>query len=65
MRQADAFHTPNSRNLHTILHHALWPAELAGKEQDAARRDALLAECMACWRAAQRLQRWPSPTSRA
>jgi hypothetical protein len=55
MRQADAFHsTPNSKNLHTILRHALWLADLAGKEQDAARRDALIAECMACWRAAQR-----------
>src|SRR5262249_44177186 len=40
-------------------------AELAGNEQDASRRDALLAECMACWRAAQRLMRWPRPISRA
>jgi hypothetical protein len=66
MRQADVFHsTLNSKNLFRILHHALWLVELAGKEQDAARRDALLAECMACWRAAQRLRQWRSPTSRA
>jgi hypothetical protein len=66
MRQADAFHsTPNSENLSRILHHALRLAEVAGKEQDAIRRDALIAERMACWRAAQRLRQWPSPTSRA
>jgi hypothetical protein len=58
MRQADAFDsTPHSQNLHTVLRHALLLAGLAGKEQDAVRRDALITECMACWRAAQRLRR--------
>jgi hypothetical protein len=55
MRQADAFHfTPNSENLSQILRHALRLAELAGKEQDAARRDA-----------SQRLRQGPSLQSRA
>jgi hypothetical protein len=54
MRQANAFHsTPHRENLSRILHHALRLAELAGKEQDAVRRDDLIAECMTCWRAAQ------------
>jgi len=66
MRQADAFrYTPHHENLHTILHHALRLAELAGKEQDAVHREMLITECMHCWRAAQRLRQWPSPTSRA
>jgi hypothetical protein len=65
MAQADVFrYTPHSENLSRILRHALRLAALAGEEQDAVRTDALI-ECMACWRAAQRLQRWPSPTSRA
>jgi hypothetical protein len=66
MRQADAFlPAPNSENLHTILRHALWLAELAGEEQDAARRDALITECMAAWWAAQRLRHWSGLQSRA
>jgi hypothetical protein len=63
MRQADAFHsTLNSKNLSRILHHALWLVELAGKEQDAARRDALITECMAAWRAAQQLAPMAEPS---
>jgi hypothetical protein len=58
MRQADAFHTLKSENIHTILRHPLWLAELAGKEQDAARRDALITECMLASSAAAAA--WPN-----
>jgi len=57
--------TPHRENLSRILQHALRLAELAGKEQDAVRREMLIVECMACWRAAQRLRRWPALKSRA
>jgi hypothetical protein len=64
MAQADVFrYTPHSENLSRILRHALRLAALAGEEQDAVRADALIAECITCWRAAQRLRRWPSPAS--
>jgi hypothetical protein len=63
MRQANAFDsTHHGENLSVILRHALRLAELAGEEQDAARRAALIAECMTAWRATQR---WPGMTSRA
>jgi hypothetical protein len=66
MRQADAFDsTLHRENLSRSCTMALQLAELAGNEQDAGRRDALLADCMARWRAAQRLLRRPSPASRA
>jgi hypothetical protein len=66
MAQADnSLLTPHSRNLATVLRHALRLAKLAGEEQNAVRRDALIAECMACWRAAQRLRRYPDMASRA
>jgi hypothetical protein len=55
MAQADnSLLTPHSRNLATVLRHALRLAELAGEEQDAVRREILIHEAMACWRAAQR-----------
>ncbi len=53
------------RNLRTILRYALRLAERAGEEQDAIRRDALIHEAMLCWRAAQRLRRWPDRNARA
>jgi hypothetical protein len=57
--------TPHRENLSVVLRHALQLAELAGEGQDAGRRNALITECMACWRAAQRLRRWPDQRARA
>jgi len=39
-----------------VLEEALHLAELAGREQDALRREALIGECMQVWRIAQRLK---------
>ena len=65
MRQADALDSTHHReNLATVLRHALRRAELAGRGQDAV-GDALITECMACWRAAQRLKHWPGMSAMA
>jgi hypothetical protein len=60
----DSLLTTRSQNLAVIMRHALLLAERAGKEQDAVRRDAWITESMACWRAAQRLRRWPDRSAR-
>jgi hypothetical protein len=39
-----------------VLDEALQLAEQAGREQDAQRREALIAECMQFWRIAQRFK---------
>jgi hypothetical protein len=64
MRQADAFRsTLNSENLSRILHHAYgWPSLPAKSRTQLA---GMHCSPSACWRAAQRLRQWPSPTSRA
>jgi hypothetical protein len=57
--------TFHRENLSVVLRHSLRLAEKAGNEPDAIQREQLIHQCMACWRAAQRLRRWPGMGSRA
>jgi hypothetical protein len=51
--------TSEKRKLAVLMRTALVYADAAGAEPDAARRVELLDLCMACWRQAQLLRRYP------
>jgi hypothetical protein len=56
---ANTLTTSEKRKLAVLMRMALTYADAAGAEPDAQKRAELLDLCMACWRQAQFLRRWP------